>query len=149
MGYTPKLSTSVWVGYPDAGVAIAGAQGGTLAAPVWNAFMSVAHGEDCSPFPQPKTAATLTAGQSSSGSTGTGTYSTPGTTAPYTPAPTTGTDPSQGGGQPDQGYDPRLYEAPPQPAPAPAPAPAPQGGSGQGGGGQGGQGGGATPGGDG
>ena len=88
VGYTPKLSTSVWVGYPDAGVAIAGAQGGTLAAPVWNAFMSVAHGEDCSPFPQPKTAAvacpSTTASTSGSTGTGTGTYTAPGH-APYTP----------------------------------------------------------------
>ena len=58
VGYTPELSTSVWVGYPDAGIAMPGAQGGTLAAPVWNAFMSVAHGDDCddvpaSPTPRP------------------------------------------------------------------------------------------------
>ena len=39
MGYTPRLSTAVWVGYPDAGIAMPGAQGGTYAAPVWHAFM--------------------------------------------------------------------------------------------------------------
>jgi penicillin-binding protein 1A len=139
VGYTPHLSTSVWVGYPDAGVAIAGAQGGTLAAPVWNAFMSVAHGDDCSAFPQPKTAAELTKyyGQSDSGTTSSGGTTTAPPAAPYTPPPSTGDDPSTGGGQPDQEYDPRLYEAPPQRAPAPAPAPQ--------GGGQN-QGGGATPG---
>jgi len=141
VGYTPHLSTSVWVGYPDAGVAIAGAQGGTLAAPVWNAFMSVAHGDDCSAFPQPKTAAEVTKyyGQSNSGTTTGGGTTTAPPAAPYTPPPSTGDDPSTGGGQPDQEYDPRLYEAPPQPAPAPAPAPAPQGGGQN-------QGGGATPG---
>jgi len=142
VGYTPKLSTSVWVGYPDAGVAIsADAQGGTLAAPVWNAFMSVAQAE-CSSFPQPTTAPALTKyyGKSTSGSTGTGTY-TPPTTAPYVPPTTGGTDPSTGGGQPDPGYDPRLYQAPPQAAPAPPPAPAPTPSPGGGG-----QGGGATPG---
>ena len=139
VGYTPKLSTSVWVGYPDAGVAIsADAQGGTLAAPVWNAFMSVAQADDCSSFAQPKTPATVSKynGQPTTGSTP-GTYTNPGT-VPYTPPPTPGvTDPSTGGGQPDQDYDPRLYEAPPQPAPPPAPTPSPGGG---------GQGGGATPG---
>ncbi len=146
VGYTPNLSTSVWVGYPDAGVAIPGAQGGTLAAPVWNAFMSVAHGDDCSPFPEPETPAELTKyyGEStSSGSTGSG-YVDPGTTPLTSPPPADG-DPSTGGGQPDQEYDPRLYEAPPQPAPTPAPAPEPRGDGGNRGGGQGGQGGGATP----
>src|SRR5215217_9693162 len=39
VGYTPKLSAAVWVGYPDAGIAMPGAQGGTYAAPVWHAFM--------------------------------------------------------------------------------------------------------------
>ena len=33
VGYTPHLSTAVWVGYPDAGIAMPGAQGGTYAAP--------------------------------------------------------------------------------------------------------------------
>jgi len=144
VGYTPKLSTSVWVGYPDAGVAMAGAQGGTLAAPVWNAFMRVAQGEDCSAFPQPSTAAAVTKfypNNSSSGSPGDIPPSTG--TGTYTPPPPAGTDPSTGGGQPDQGYNPELYEAPPQPVPAPTPAPAPQPAPGGGG-----QGGGATPGGD-
>ena len=42
VGYTPQLSTAVWVGYPDAGVAMPGAQGGEYAAPVWGAFMDPA-----------------------------------------------------------------------------------------------------------
>jgi penicillin-binding protein 1A len=53
VGYTPNLSTAVWVGYPDAGIAMPGAQGGTYAAPVWNAFMVPAHGEECGDFPEP------------------------------------------------------------------------------------------------
>ena len=53
VGYTPELSAAVWVGYPDAGVAMPGAQGGTYAAPVWNAFMTPAHGEFCGSFPTP------------------------------------------------------------------------------------------------
>jgi penicillin-binding protein 1A len=57
VGYTPKLSTSVWVGFPDARVAMPGAQGGTTAAPVWHAFMVPAHGDDCSDFPEPEEAA--------------------------------------------------------------------------------------------
>ncbi len=54
VGYTPHLSAAVWVGYPDAGVAMPGAQGGTFAAPVWHAFMVPAHGEDCDDFPLPE-----------------------------------------------------------------------------------------------
>ena len=54
VGYTPHLSAAVWVGYPDAGVAMPGAQGGTYAAPVWHAFMVPAHGEDCDDFPLPE-----------------------------------------------------------------------------------------------
>ena len=53
VGYTPKLSAAVWVGYPDAGVAMPGAQGGTYAAPVWHDFMLPAHGDSCDDFPEP------------------------------------------------------------------------------------------------
>ena len=122
VGYTPKFSTAVWVGYPDAGVAIPGAQGGTLAAPVWQDFMSVARGDDCDSFPQPEEAfesqpfyGKYSSGGSSSSSSSGGTYYPPTTSAP----------PETEGG--DEAYDPRLYEAPPQPAPEPvAPQPAPQ-----------------------
>jgi penicillin-binding protein 1A len=53
VGYTPELSAAVWVGYPDAGIAMPGAQGGTYAAPVWHAFMEAAHGDHCDDFAQP------------------------------------------------------------------------------------------------
>ncbi len=56
VGYTPMMATAVWVGYPDAGIAMPGAQGGTLAAPVWKAFMEPTQGEDCSDFAEPETA---------------------------------------------------------------------------------------------
>ena len=49
-----SLSAAVWVGYPDAGIAMPGAQGGTYAAPVWHAFMEAAHGDDCDDFPPPE-----------------------------------------------------------------------------------------------
>ena len=50
VGYTPRLSTAVWVGYPDAGIAMPGAQGGTYAAPVWHAFMLPASDGNCDDF---------------------------------------------------------------------------------------------------
>ena len=115
VGYTPHLSTAVWVGYPDAGVAMPGAQGGTYAAPVWHAFMVPAHGEDCEDFPLPTEPFVSVAllrqvlehRQPSSYSSG---YDS-GDSDTYTESPDTTT----GDGGTD--YDPNLYEAPPQPAP--------------------------------
>ena len=60
MGYTPELSTGVWVGYPDAlqsmysvhGVSVAG---GTFPAMIWHDFMQVALEKyGCSTFPEPE-----------------------------------------------------------------------------------------------
>ena len=54
MGYTPRISTAVWTGYPDARTSIGPAAfGGAYAAPIWRRFMSVAHGTYCGDFPQP------------------------------------------------------------------------------------------------
>jgi penicillin-binding protein 1A len=132
VGYTPELSAAVWVGYPDAGIAMPGAQGGTYAAPVWHAFMLPAHGDYCDDFPQPKEPAEFSpffGKYASTGSAGTGQYYTPGTG---------GTTTDQ-----NQKYDPRFYEQAPLDAPetqappeevAPEPAPAPGNGNGNGGG---------------
>jgi penicillin-binding protein 1A len=116
VGYTPKLSTAVWVGYPDAGIAMPGAQGGTYAAPVWHAFMVEAHGDDCDSFPQPEEPAEFSpffGKYSRTGGGSSGDYDSSG--QPYTE---------------DYDYDPDAYEAPPQDAPdvepAPDPAPAPE-----------------------
>jgi penicillin-binding protein 1A len=135
VGYTPRLSTAVWVGYPDAGVAMPGAQGGTYAAPVWHAFMSPAHGEFCDSFPaptEPFQSSPFFGRYSSTGGSGTGYYDDGSTD--------TGT-----GETTDQGYDPQYYEAPPQEAPEVqqpeqvTPAPQSEGTP------QGGEGGGVTP----
>jgi penicillin-binding protein 1A len=138
VGYTPKLASAVWVGYPDAGIAMPGAQGGTYAAPVWHAFMVNAHGEDCSDFPLPKEPAEFTPffGKYASGggstSTGSYDYSSGGTYTEDGGSTDTGT----GTGDESSG----AYEAPPQeapevaPPPQAAPAPAPQTGTPGGGG---------------
>jgi penicillin-binding protein 1A len=135
VGYTPELSTAVWVGYPDAGVAMPGAQGGTYAAPVWHAFMLPAHGDFCDDFPVPGeafVASPFFGKYSSTGGAGTGDYF-------YDDGSTdTGSDPA---------YDPNLYESAPQEAPEVAPpaedvAPAPETGAPP----EGGTGGGVTPG---
>src|SRR4051812_1745291 len=58
-GFTPRLTASVWVGYPDAlremrsvhGISVAG---GTFPAEIWHKFMTVAKGGFCGDFPTPK-----------------------------------------------------------------------------------------------
>jgi len=53
VGYTPKLSTAVWVGYPQGNIEMANGFGGTLAAPIWRQFMLAASQGYCGGFPQP------------------------------------------------------------------------------------------------
>ena len=134
VGYTPKLSTAVWVGYPDAGVAMPGAQGGTYAAPVWHAFMLPAHGEFCDDFPaptEPFQSSPISGKYASSGG-----YSSSSSSSGYyydDYDESNGTSDGTGG----TGYDPNLYESAPQQEPdvqAPpaqeelAPAPPTEGG---------------------
>jgi penicillin-binding protein 1A len=153
VGYTPKLSTAVWMGYPNALVSMPGVQGGSYPAAIWHDYMSVAHGADCSDFPQPKERVSFspfygqyssTGGGGNRGSYGGGSAGTygGGTGGSYNrSAPSGGTgSPSTGGGT--GGYDPRLYESPPQPEPhvappPPPPAPAPPATGGGGGNGHG------------
>jgi penicillin-binding protein 1A len=108
VGYTPHLSAAVWVGYPDAGIAMPGAQGGTYAAPVWHAFMLAAHGDNCDDFPLPEHPAELHPFFGKYASTG-----KPSTTYPTQPDGQT-TTPGTGGASPDQKFDPRYYEQAPQ-----------------------------------
>jgi penicillin-binding protein 1A len=74
VGYTPKLSTAVWVGYPQSNNLSMGPNGfgGTLAAPIWRAYMEAASGGYCGAFPPPTTPWSGTAyyGAHSSGSVG-------------------------------------------------------------------------------
>jgi penicillin-binding protein 1A len=133
VGYTPNLSTAVWVGYPDAGIAMPGAQGGTYAAPVWNAFMVPAHGEDCNGFPEPSEPFESTPffGKyaSGGGSTGSSDYDYYSGDETYDEG---GTDYDEDAyeeapqGEPDVQSPPATPD--PAPAPDPAPSPAPQGG---------------------
>src|SRR4051794_8901604 len=61
VGYTPKLSTATWVGYPNALVSmlnVHGAgpmQGGSMPAQIWHDYMNVAKGTYCGDFTQPTT----------------------------------------------------------------------------------------------
>jgi len=101
VGYTPNVSTAVWVGNPDARVSLPG-YSFDLAGPIWHDYMSVAAAEPCDDFPEPKDPASL--------SPGFGDYTvSPGdtTTDSTTTDPTDTTD-ADGDGQAD-GYDDDLY----------------------------------------
>jgi penicillin-binding protein 1A len=60
VGYTPQLSTAVWVGYPHMTTSMDDVNGlgpgfgGTLAAPIWHDFMEAASDGYCGDFPEPE-----------------------------------------------------------------------------------------------
>ena len=145
VGYTPDLSTAVWVGYPDAAVEMTNVHGmsvagGTFPAGIWHDFMIVAKGDDCNSFPPPQTPAEFSSFYGDNSSTGSSTTSTtpygapPTGTVPSTETPESGTTDDTDTDQGNGGYDPRFYAEPPQEAPPPAPTPAPGNGNGNGGG---------------
>jgi penicillin-binding protein 1A len=130
VGYTPTLATSVWVGYPNAlvemrsvhGISVAG---GTFPAAIWHDYMTVAHGDDCESFPAPSEPVTFSpffGKYATTGGSDTGGY--------YYDQSGDGTSDNSAGGEDYQGYDPRLYESPPQEAPDVGQPPAPDGGAG-------------------
>jgi penicillin-binding protein 1A len=153
VGYTPRLSTAVWVGYPDSQVRMyteyygGAVAGGTFPAEIWGAYMQQARDGFCGEFPPPTQPASFSRfyGSYAGSSSATGTTTTPGTTTttpgtttappatttspdtttapPTTTTPPTdeGTGTTDGGGTDTgtggQGFDPNLYESPPQPDP--------------------------------
>jgi penicillin-binding protein 1A len=116
VGYTPKLSTAVWVGYPQGNVPMPGGFGGVLAAPIWHDYMLSASNGYCGDFPTPTTPWTGTSfagphsaagpplAGSSSGSSGSSSSSTSGS--------------SSGGSSPSGNSG--LFAHPPQPNSPPA-----------------------------
>jgi penicillin-binding protein 1A len=55
VGFTPRLATAVWVGHAtDRRTLGPGSAGGEVAAPIWGAYMKVAHGSFCGDFAAPK-----------------------------------------------------------------------------------------------
>jgi len=137
VGITPRLSTAVWVGFPNDTTTLGSSTfGGTIAAPIWHDFMVVAKGDYCGDWPEPKVPF--------QGSSFTGTYAgsyddsassdaiddgtseeTPTTTTPTTTTPDDGANPN-----------PDAYANPPQPPPVSPPPPSDggQGGPSEGGG---------------
>jgi penicillin-binding protein 1A len=154
VGYTPNLSTAVWVGFPNKRVEMyppvtpISVAGGTYPSEIWGRYMKgVKRG--CGDFPKPKTpfsAAPFFGKYATSGApggtTGFGTNGQRqggGSYVPSQPAPQggggTGGGGGNGGGATNNGtggYDPDLYETPPQAAPKVQSAPAEPSGDGGG-----------------
>jgi penicillin-binding protein 1A len=114
VGYTPQLSTAVWVGYPQGNIPMANGFGGTLAAPIWHDYMVQASNGYCGDFPQPTNPFQGTAffgplSTTGHANVGTGTNGTS----------TTGTSTTGNGGAGVTGTtpynNPTLYAHPPQP----------------------------------
>ena len=132
VGYEPRLAAAVWVGYPNAlvemrsvhGIEVAGA---TFPSQIWHDFMNVARRGYCDDFPQPTTPFVSSPFFGKYAKQGApGDKSVPYQTYLYnggTQPSTDGTTKKDKKGGKNNSYDPRLYEAPPQPAPQTAPAP--------------------------
>jgi penicillin-binding protein 1A len=52
VGYTPRISTAVWVGHPTSRASTG--FGGPTAGPIWHSYMEAAHGSYCDDFPAPQ-----------------------------------------------------------------------------------------------
>ncbi|MGI8411317.1 MAG: transglycosylase domain-containing protein [Solirubrobacteraceae bacterium] len=115
VGYTPRMSTAVWVGYPQGNsIPMADGFGGTLAAPIWHDYMHSASGSYCGDFPRPAVPfqGTAFAGQYSvasgsntvkPGSGGTGATGANGGTATPGQTSSTSTSPTPNGSPPQNG----------------------------------------------
>ena len=123
VGYTPHVSTAVWVGNPDSRQPMPG-YGADLAAPIWHDYMTVAAAKPCDDFPEPQNPVDLSSYSSShTDSYASSTTTTDGydTTTPTTTTPD-GTGNGTGTGTGDtNGYDPDLYAPGAGQDPAPTP----------------------------
>jgi penicillin-binding protein 1A len=106
VGYTPHVSTAVWVGNPNERVSLPGF-GADLAAPIWQEYMLTAATEPCDDFPEPKDPVSLSSASSSySGSSDTDSSTDYDTTDDGTTT-TPGAD-ADGDGAPDDLYAPGV-----------------------------------------
>ena len=131
VGFTPRLTTGVWVGYPNQRVSMTNVHGievagGTFPARIWHDYMETAKGSYCGDFPQPKTpfkAAPFFGKYASTGGNGQGTSDGNSVTGGGGSAQgfeTNGTGGGGGGSSTGGGggkYDKRFYASPPQPQP--------------------------------
>ncbi len=129
VGFTPRMATAVWVGYPKQHIEMNGlyfgrnVDGGTFPADIWGAYMKKAVGKYCGEFRQPKTPfvsqpffghyATTGKPKADKEGGGTGDETGPKKNDDKGDKPGTG-DKTQGGGNGGTTYDPNQYETQPQ-----------------------------------
>jgi penicillin-binding protein 1A len=138
VGFTPRHTTAVWVGYPNERIYMNGlyfgrnVDGGTFPADIWGDYMGRIKGGYCGDFKPPETPFTSSpfygkysksGGSLTGGDTGT-TTPDPSTT-PTVPdtddsAPDTNGEPAPDGDD-DKGFDPTQYESKPQSPPETVP----------------------------
>src|SRR3954469_23861865 len=102
VGFTPRLTTAVWVGYPNAQIQMkteyhgASVAGGTFPAEIWSDYMKKAKGKYCGDFKPAKHPARFSpffgrysrsGGRATGGSSTSGRYQFGGGTTTYAPAP--------------------------------------------------------------
>ena len=137
VGITPRLSTAVWVGYPDDTRTLGSSTfGATIPAPIWHDFMSVAKGDFCGDWPAPKEpfegspfTGTYAGSYDDSSSSGDGTDETDDGT---TTTPDTRTTPDDGANPNPDAYAHPPQQAPPSPGAGGNPNPGPSEGGGAG-----------------
>jgi penicillin-binding protein 1A len=133
VGFTPRLTTGVWVGYPNQRISMTSVHGisvagGTFPARIWHDYTQTAKGSYCGDFPKPKTpfqSAPFFGKYASTGGNGDGTYDQNSVTGGGSAQgfETNGTGgggggTTGGGGSGNGGkYDKRFYASPPQPPP--------------------------------
>ena len=130
VGFTPRLTTGVWVGYPNQRVSMTNVHGievagGTFPARIWHDYMETAKGSYCGDFPQPKTpfkAAPFFGKYASTGGNGQDTFDGNSVTGGGSAQgfETNGTGGGGGGSSTGGGggkYDKRFYASPPQQQP--------------------------------
>jgi penicillin-binding protein 1A len=127
VGFTPRLATAVWVGYPNDRTQMNGlyfgrnVDGGTFPADIWGEYMRAAKGSYCGAFPQPKHAFVSqsffgdysSGGGNKLGLSGGDDEEKPSDEPQDEPQPEPDQDNAGGGTQ----FDPDEYESPPQDAP--------------------------------
>jgi penicillin-binding protein 1A len=138
VGYTPRMSTAVWVGYPKSQVHMmteyygGPVAGGTFPAEIWGSYMSQAKRKFCGAFELPKEPFRSMPFFGKYSKTGAQAGDDYGATTPdSTPTPDSTAAPDSGQGQDDGGqeFNPDLYESPPQDDPNTQPPPGSDGGA--------------------
>ena len=106
VGYTPHVSTAVWVGNPNERIPLPG-YGADLAAPIWQEYMLTAATEPCDDFPEPKDPVDLSSASSGYAGSSDADSSTDYDTTDDGTTTTPGAD-TDGDGAPDDLYAPGV-----------------------------------------